>query len=188
MTSKISKEPYGHNKDLIEPELHVLGEIVGGSGFDSDNSFCFYELKTGDHWTLVGGEAKGQSQIDFPRGSMHVWNHPLDLHFYTKTMQGWPRIILAVHNQDSYGGNQLIGYGFFFIPMTGGHHTLEVPIWRPQGTPSEEIYDFFLGALKISDAPCLTSADISTGGVPQFNKTDVISSALMAKGHFHFLP
>jgi len=133
MSTHMSRVPYGHNKDLIEPELHVLGQITGGTGFDSNNSFVFYELKVGDHWTLVGGDAKGQSQIDFPRGKDHVWNHPIDLHFYTKTMQGWPRIILAVHKQDLYGGNKLIGYGFCFIPMTGGHHSIEVPIWRPRG-------------------------------------------------------
>ena len=30
-----------------EPEIHIIGEIVGGSGFDSDNAFCHFNIKTG---------------------------------------------------------------------------------------------------------------------------------------------
>ena len=28
-----------------EPELHVVGEIKGGVGFDTDNAFCAYRIE-----------------------------------------------------------------------------------------------------------------------------------------------
>jgi hypothetical protein len=43
-------------KQLLEPELHVIGEIIGGSGFGYDNAFATMEVKKGKEWVCVGGE------------------------------------------------------------------------------------------------------------------------------------
>lgn len=78
---------------------------------------------------------------------MAIWNHPIDVHYYSNTMQGWPKLVLEVWKLDKYGGKQLLGYSFCTIPTSGGQHELEMSVWRPMGTPREELYDFFLGGV-----------------------------------------
>jgi len=130
----------------VEPEVHVLGELAGGAGFETDNAFCVYSIGHGKEWTLVGGDEKGQTQVDYPQeDDMCVWNHPLDLHYYTKTLQGWPKLVMEIWKLDEFGQRQLFGYGFTYFPSKAGSHELEVPVWRPCGNRGEEIYDFYVG-------------------------------------------
>ena len=49
-----------------EPEVHLIGQIVGGSGFSTDNAFCRFEIKHGENWSIVGGDCSGQTQVDYP--------------------------------------------------------------------------------------------------------------------------
>lgn len=135
------------NKDLREPEVHIVGEILGASDLESDNAFCVFQVKTGKYWSCVGGEEEGQTQTDYPEGEdeMVQWNHPLDLHYYTKTLEGWPKIIFEVWKLDSFGSKSLSGYSFINVPTTPGSHEIEALIWRPCGTQREEMAEFFLG-------------------------------------------
>lgn len=129
------------NKNLREPEIHLIGEIVGASGLTSDNAFCVFQVKTGRYWSCVGGEEEGQTQTDYPSGEndMINWNHPLDLHYFTKTVEGWPKLIFEVWTLDSYGGKSLAGYGFMNLPSSPGTHEIESMLWRPCGTHREEL-------------------------------------------------
>lgn len=54
------------SKDLLELEVHVIGEIIGGTNFEFDNAFCTFEFTAGKLWELQGGEGKGQTQVDYP--------------------------------------------------------------------------------------------------------------------------
>lgn len=36
-----------------------------------------------------------------------MWNHPIDLHFYTSSLAGWPQLVLEVGSLDFYGGKHL---------------------------------------------------------------------------------
>lgn len=138
------------DKDMAEPELHVLGEIVGASGVESENACVGFELVKGKEWLCVGGDQKGQTQVDYPEtGEMHVWNHPIDVHYYTKSMQGWPRLCCEVWRQDFYGAQSICGYAFCYIPTQPGQHKLDVPIWRPCGNHRDELHNFFLGLLPV---------------------------------------
>jgi B9 domain-containing protein 2 len=76
---------------------------------------------------------------------MIIWNHPIDLHYYTKSLQGWPKFVCEVWNLDSYGQRQLSGYGFCQIPTQAGVHDLKVSVWRPMGSSREEVFEYFLG-------------------------------------------
>jgi len=38
---------------------------------------------------------------------MIVWNHPLDMHFYTNSVQGWPKVMLETWKLDAFGGKVL---------------------------------------------------------------------------------
>jgi B9 domain-containing protein 2 len=53
-------------------ELHIIGSIVGASGFSSPQLTTKFKLIAGDEWTLLEGFAEGQTQVDLPavRSSM----------------------------------------------------------------------------------------------------------------------
>lgn len=146
------------------PEVHFLGEIKSGYGFNnhglSSSSLltCKWSVDWGTTtWSLLEGSQEGQTQfstnsyLDHHHSSSNacvvVWNHPIDLHFTTANLKGWPRIVLQVWKLDSYGTASILGYGFTYFPATPGTmQELEVKCWRPRGTLSEEISHFFLGS------------------------------------------
>lgn len=45
---------------------------------------------------------------------MFVWNHPIDVHYYTEVLQGWPKILISVFRLDYYGAKELCELKFFF--------------------------------------------------------------------------
>jgi len=52
-------------------ELHLVGQILGGSGFQLDNLFCKWSIETGVNFRLLQGSTDGQTHCDYPnvRGS-----------------------------------------------------------------------------------------------------------------------
>ena len=49
---------------------------------------------------LLQGRIEGQTQVDNPEeGETSFWSHPIDVHFATRGLQGWPRILLQVYHQ-----------------------------------------------------------------------------------------
>jgi len=72
-------------------------------------------------------------------------NHPVDIHYTTKSLQGWPRFVCQVWTLDSFGRASTAGYGFAHLPCIPGVHTVEVACWRPTGTLKEEVEALFLG-------------------------------------------
>lgn len=100
----------------------------------------------GAAWKLLSGVREGQTQVDTPQiGDMAYWSHPIDLHFATKGLQGWPRLHLQVWSQDSFGRCQLAGYGFCHVPSSPGTHQLDCPTWRPLGSWREQLARAFVG-------------------------------------------
>ncbi|ODN02972.1 B9 domain-containing protein 2 [Orchesella cincta] len=100
----------------------------------------------GSNWKRVAGPKEGQTQVDTPKYSDTAqWAHPIDLHFVTKGLQGWPKLILEVYRQDEFGRSDLSGYGVCHIPATPGNHIIEVPTWRPAGSTREEVVRHFVG-------------------------------------------
>uniref|UniRef100_A0A3Q4N7S2 B9 domain-containing protein 2 n=1 Tax=Neolamprologus brichardi TaxID=32507 RepID=A0A3Q4N7S2_NEOBR len=108
-------------------ELHIIGQIIGASGFPEKTLFCKWGIHTGEAWRLLSGLKEGQTQVDSPQiGDIAYWSHPIDLHYATKGLQGWPKIHLEVWHQDSFGRCQLYGYGFLgedFNEKEGGRET-----------------------------------------------------------------
>eukprot|EP00961_Rhodomonas_salina_P246358 3328870-Rhodomonas_salina.1 len=48
-------------------------------------------------WNLLEGIASGQTQVDIAKdGYMSVWSFPLDLHYSTTTIHGWPKFTCEV--------------------------------------------------------------------------------------------
>ncbi|PIK48920.1 putative B9 domain-containing protein 2 [Apostichopus japonicus] len=137
-------------------EVHVIGEIVGASGFPSHKLFCKWDIHTGGAWKVIAGLREGQTQIDNPQNEeFAVWSHPLDIHFATKGLQGWPKLKFEVYHMDDFGRNELYGYGFCHLPTSPGIHNIECPTWRPSGSYREGIAQFFIGG-----APQLRNPDM----------------------------
>ncbi|KAJ3415805.1 B9 domain-containing protein 2 [Chytridiales sp. JEL 0842] len=103
-----------------------------------------------------------------------VWSHPVDVHYTTKSIAGWPKLVLQVYHQDMFGRNELYGYGFMHIPTTPGNHVVECVTWRPSGTMMDQIWAYFLGA-----TPQLKSLDLV------HNPTDRFRLQTMAMGKVH---
>ncbi|CAF0823982.1 unnamed protein product [Didymodactylos carnosus] len=140
-------------------EVHVIGSILGGSGFPDESLFCKWKIHAGSAWRVLQGDQEGQTQVDSPSHEPTAyWCHPIDLHFATKGLQGWPKIHLQVWHQDSYGRNELYSYGFCHIPVSPGHHELDVVTWRPKGSLAEELKTQFIGGSSQLKNPDLVSS------------------------------
>ncbi|NWU73975.1 B9D2 protein, partial [Pterocles burchelli] len=127
-------------------ELHLIGQIVGGSGFPHRRLFCKWGLHAGGAWKLLSGLDSGQTQVDDPQADdVTYWCHPLDVHFVTKGLQGWPKLHLQVWHQDELGRSEVLGYGFCHVPVTPGCHPLACVTWRPRGTWRERWSQRWLG-------------------------------------------
>ncbi|KAJ3187747.1 B9 domain-containing protein 2 [Gaertneriomyces sp. JEL0708] len=126
-------------------ELHVVGTLLGASKFPNSSLCCRWRVIAGDGWRLLEGDNEGMTQVDVPNDSRFTtWSHPLDLHYATKSITGWPKIQLQVYYQDNRGRNQLYGYGFAHIPTTPGLHAIEVPTWRPYISWWDEFWSYFM--------------------------------------------
>eukprot|EP01084_Bolivina_argentea_P318942 553213_1 len=128
------------------PEVHIIGDISHGYQFSSANAFAKFDIHSGDNWDCVAGDQSGQTQVDYPKmfSNKYVWNHPIDLHYFIKSIQGWPKIVFQVGSVDEYGGKQVFGYGVCHIPTSSGTHEIECPIWRVVGSTFQEACAFFL--------------------------------------------
>lgn len=89
--------------------------------------------------------------------SMGVWEHPIDLHYASSSLTGWPQIIFTLWKQDNLQRNEIAGYGCIRVPTCPGIHTIEVPLWRPEGTWYQEWASQFLngGLPYLTDPTCI---------------------------------
>ena len=90
---------------------------------------------SGNGWKLISGSVEGQTQEccdSYEKQS--VWDHPIDLHYTTQTLQGSPKLLLQIFCRDNHGRILFVGYGVVTIPLTPGHHELKCFTWKPIGT------------------------------------------------------
>ena len=180
------------------PEVHIVGELVGATDFAYSNLFCKFELHAGagvsnpaGAWTRLDGVASGQTQQSLAEGfnkEFVVWNHPIDVHYSTTTLGGWPVIVVQVWHEDSYGRLELSGYGVTHVPSEVGEHVIECVLWRPQGSFSEKVVNFFMGTTSHLEHRELVSTSedrwdlfTETAGSVHF-KLDVMTRGFRNKG------
>ena len=48
-------------------EVHIIGDVSGGSNFPSANLFCKWSIKIGAAWKVLEGVSEGQTQVDHPK-------------------------------------------------------------------------------------------------------------------------
>lgn len=63
------QQPRGRNYCTAMGEVHLIGDLVGGSGFPSANLFCKWGIAFGAAWKTLEGLKEGQTQVDHPQ----VW-------------------------------------------------------------------------------------------------------------------
>ena len=86
-------------------EVHLIGQVVSASDFFPYKSlFCKWGIHSGGAWKVLQGLREGQTQVDDPQaGDTAYWSHPIDVHYATRGLQGWPKIQVQVFHQDSFG-------------------------------------------------------------------------------------
>ncbi|KAA0157581.1 hypothetical protein FNF27_00537 [Cafeteria roenbergensis] len=139
------------SRAFSQPQVHFLGELVGGTGFPGGVT-CKWAIEVGGEgtaWSKSEGLDHGQTQTDYPEdaGAGAVWSHPIDVHYVAGGLKGWPRLTLEVWRVDDHGRLELCGYGFSHLPSSPGMYTLRIPTWRPLGTAAEEMSAFFMGGV-----------------------------------------
>ena len=48
-------------------EVHLIGDLVGASGFPSADLFCKWGIAYGNAWKVLEGVQEGQTQVDHPQ-------------------------------------------------------------------------------------------------------------------------
>ncbi|KAG8322360.1 B9 domain-containing protein 2 [Homalodisca vitripennis] len=115
-------------------ELYAIGQIIGADRFPRSTLFCKWSIFAGSGWKLIEGHKEGQTQIDNPDfENFTYWCHPVDVHYATKGIQGWPKLHFQVYHYDEHGRSELCGYGVCHLPTSPGTHRLECCTWRPIG-------------------------------------------------------
>lgn len=127
-------------------ELHVIGELVGGKDFGATSLFCKWGAVAGGGWKCLEGQLSGQTQVDHPKDTdVAKWAHPIDIHYSTRGLQGWPKLYFEVWHHDMFGRSELYGYGFCHVPTSPGNHRIECPCWRPIGDAADQTQSYFIG-------------------------------------------
>ena len=107
---------------MAAAELHLLGQLSGASGFPLSSLFCKFSIESGSNFRVLQGAVEGQTQCDQPNEEeMAVWSHPIDVHYTLKGIDGWPRLKLEVWGVDSFGRNELVGYGVCMLQIGRAH-------------------------------------------------------------------
>jgi B9 domain-containing protein 2 len=144
------------------PSVHILGQILGASGFAEDKLFCKYKIIY-DHKSmrLTDGDPEDQTQLSSASaiGQSHSFGHPVDLHFACTGLEGWPKIMVEVWSHDSFGRNVLAGYGCCYVPTSPGMHHVDCVTWLPSGSMWDRLKATFLGTSPSLNHPEIVYSD-----------------------------
>ncbi|XP_017794479.1 PREDICTED: tectonic-3-like [Habropoda laboriosa] len=127
-------------------ELHIIGRISSAKDFKQPRILCKWSFHAGNGWKVLNGCEEGQTQescdlyTDEP-----VWDHPIDLHYTTQTLQNSPKLLLQTFCRDTHGRILFGSYGICNIPLSPGLHCIECHTWKPIGNWKDRLRDKFLG-------------------------------------------
>nr|XP_012135228.1 PREDICTED: tectonic-3-like [Megachile rotundata] len=127
-------------------ELHIIGRILSAKDFKQSQLLCKWSFHTGNGWKVLNGCEEGQTQescdiyINEP-----IWDHPIDLHYTTQTLQNSPKLLLQIFFRDTHGRVLFGSYGICNIPLSPGLHCIECHTWKPIGNWKDRLRDKFLG-------------------------------------------
>lgn len=127
-------------------ELHIIGQISSAKYFKQSRLLCKWIFYIGNGWKIISGSEEGQTQesCDFYTNNP-VWDHPIDLHYTTQTLQNSPKLLLQVFCRDNHGRLIFLSYGVYNVPLSPGSYILDCHTWKPIGAWKDRLYDKFLG-------------------------------------------
>lgn len=147
-------------------EVHIIGQIDQAEDFEDRSLFVKWIINSGPLWTLLEGFNQGQTALSIRSDTgdtseqVHPWSHPIDVHYLTKGLQGWPRLEFRIWGVDWMGKCNISAYGFLNIPSKPGNHKLECYTWRPVGDFRRRMLDYLTG----QRMHLLDSSDIISNG------------------------
>ncbi len=145
---KLNKNGIDYKASDFKPEIHFIGQIVGASNVqDSDGIFCDIYFEVGVDWKILSPNQTYQTQTAYPSyGNSCIFAHPFDIHYTTKSIFGWPRLICRVWKFDDTNKIDILSYGVTTLPNTSGYHELDFNTWTLQGNLKNEIIGFFMNS------------------------------------------
>ncbi|XP_018356047.1 PREDICTED: tectonic-3-like [Trachymyrmex septentrionalis] len=113
-------------------ELHIVGQVSSAKNFKQSHLLCKWNFYVGNGWKIISGHEEGQTQesCDFYTNNP-VWDHPVDLHYTTQTIQNSPKLLLQVFGRDNYGRIIFLSYGVYNVPVSSGSYVLDCHTWKP---------------------------------------------------------
>lgn len=103
--------------------VHISGSLDFGFFDGSYNDiYVKYSTVAGPDWILSSGVDLGITQIsrfriDKNGAKRFIWNQPICLSYKSYNFYGWPQIVFSVFSFDSFGNDQLLGYGTIHLPI-----------------------------------------------------------------------
>lgn len=130
----------------FKPEVHFIGQVLGASNISEESGFfCDIFFDVGYEWTLLSPTSVYQTQTGYSSfDNFVVFGHPFDLHYTTKNLHGWPRLICRVWKLDDANKIDLYSYGCTSLPNKAGFHEIEFNTWILQGSLKSEILGYYL--------------------------------------------
>jgi len=152
-------------------EVHFIGNILEATDFSDESSlFARWTLNSGSCWRALEGYTQGQTQLatrsvkykpssidqasegeenlalrDEGKVICHSWSHPIDVHYITKGLQGWPKLEFQVWDVNWLGKCNICAYGFMNLPAKPGYHDMICSTWRPVGNLRRRFIDYLTG-------------------------------------------
>uniref|UniRef100_A0A7S4RP59 B9 domain-containing protein 2 n=1 Tax=Alexandrium monilatum TaxID=311494 RepID=A0A7S4RP59_9DINO len=134
-------------------ELHFVGELEWGEQFpglsEDDGLFVDYEGLAGEDWLPIAKPEGfvGQTQTAYADADgVYVFNHPIDFHFFSTSIAGWPQLHLQVLKLDETGRVVAVSFGSMTLPCTPGHSELVCRTWTPKaGSCLDEAHAAYMG-------------------------------------------
>eukprot|EP00241_Pyramimonas_parkeae_P016070 CAMPEP_0114283034 /NCGR_PEP_ID=MMETSP0059-20121206/3881_1 /TAXON_ID=36894 /ORGANISM="Pyramimonas parkeae, Strain CCMP726" /LENGTH=490 /DNA_ID=CAMNT_0001403725 /DNA_START=42 /DNA_END=1518 /DNA_ORIENTATION=+ len=114
-------------------KLHLLGELVGATGFSRKTLFCEWQLVFGTGWKVIRGEDRGTTHMASPMddSDFSAFSHPVHLSVQSQNIQHWPKLFVRVHEHHDYvGSDTFLAYGICSLPTTPGTHRVQCVTWR----------------------------------------------------------
>ena len=126
--------------------LMITGQIecahTSSSPLVNTQLYCRYTFSHGPDWIVSHGMTQGITQIAGSRralkgsdeegkGSVIVWNFPIEISFQSTNTYGWPRLCFSVYGIDFLGRDVLRGYASMLLPINPGMQTKSVKMYRP---------------------------------------------------------
>lgn len=134
--------------------IHLHGSIEIGC-FDSVNDvYMKYSIVTGPDWILSSGSDVGITQIsrykkDESGARKFVWNQPITISYRSYNYFGWPQIVLSVYYFNTFGNDQILGYGCSHLPVSSrlpANFKQVVKIYAPQSSSTiRQILSWIVG-------------------------------------------